>query len=243
MVLRLYLPPFPCNSRVFGTVRSRPGRAIWARRRKIFSGVEKILLRAPWTARNVLKDGGEGKGGGGFRGFPPGGGPGRRPAHLTARAVWRAVSTLRRPLRPASLPAQNREASLNPRGLLNVYRKRGGIGDSLLQARSSLLLAAAMRSAHSVSLMPLACLVQLGESQFGFLGTAPPAQRFEFFVRRGIILQPVAPLALATRIQAHRRKSTGPMKVQVRVQVRGIELLHRFGVLGRRCGRSRCACG
>lgn len=168
MVLRLYLPPFPCNSRVFGTDRSRPGRAIYARRRKIFSAVEKILLRGSWTARTVLEREEEGKGGGGFRGRPPGGVPGRRPAHLSARGVGARHTTLRRPLRPASLPAQNREASLNPRGLLNVYRKRGGNGDSILQDRSSLLLAAPMRSAHSVSLIRLAAWSSWANARLAF---------------------------------------------------------------------------
>jgi len=51
VVLRLQLPPFPSLRRVFGTARSGPGRAGFARR----SG--------PWTARTVLKDGDEGKGG------------------------------------------------------------------------------------------------------------------------------------------------------------------------------------
>src|SRR5947209_12463909 len=56
-VLSLHLPAFPSHSEVFGTARSRPGRAVCARRRKIFSGVEKIFRSAPWTARTVLEHG------------------------------------------------------------------------------------------------------------------------------------------------------------------------------------------
>jgi len=49
--LALQLPPFPSLRCVFGTARSGPGRAGFARRSE------------PWTARTVLKDGDEGKGG------------------------------------------------------------------------------------------------------------------------------------------------------------------------------------
>jgi hypothetical protein len=51
MVLPLQLPPFPSLRCVFGTARSGPGRGGFARRSE------------PWTARTVLKDGDEGKGG------------------------------------------------------------------------------------------------------------------------------------------------------------------------------------
>jgi hypothetical protein len=51
MVLPLQLPPFPSLRCVFGTARSGPGRAGFARRSE------------PWRARTVLKDGEEGKGG------------------------------------------------------------------------------------------------------------------------------------------------------------------------------------
>src|SRR5271165_6897483 len=57
----------------------RPG-AVQGSRRIIFSGVEKMVLREPWTARTVLQDGAEGKGGGGFRGYPPGGVRGSAPS-------------------------------------------------------------------------------------------------------------------------------------------------------------------
>ena len=57
------MPPFPSQRAVFGTARSGPGRAVWARRRRIFYGFEKILRSGPWTARTVLKRGTEGKGG------------------------------------------------------------------------------------------------------------------------------------------------------------------------------------
>ena len=40
---------------VFGTARSRQGRAVCARRRKIFSGFEKIFRRASLTARTVYR--------------------------------------------------------------------------------------------------------------------------------------------------------------------------------------------
>jgi hypothetical protein len=69
--LPLQLPPFSSLWKIFGTARSGPGRAVLARRRKIFTAFEKILWSAPWTARTVLKDGREGKGGVGFRGRPP----------------------------------------------------------------------------------------------------------------------------------------------------------------------------
>ena len=59
----LHLPPFPSHRRFFGTARSGPGRAVYARRRRIFCRFEKILRSGPWTARTVLKYGAEGKGG------------------------------------------------------------------------------------------------------------------------------------------------------------------------------------
>jgi hypothetical protein len=54
----LQLPPFPSLSALFGTARSGQGRAGFARRSE------------PLTARTVLEDGGEGKGGW-VAGYPP----------------------------------------------------------------------------------------------------------------------------------------------------------------------------
>ena len=62
----LHLPPFPSHRAVFGTDRSGQGRAVSARRRRIFCGFEKILRSAPLTARTVLEHGAEGKGGPGL---------------------------------------------------------------------------------------------------------------------------------------------------------------------------------
>jgi hypothetical protein len=59
----LHLPPFPSHRAVFGTDRSGQGRAVSARRRRIFCGLEKILRSGPLTARTVLEHGAEGKGG------------------------------------------------------------------------------------------------------------------------------------------------------------------------------------
>src|SRR5436305_9325593 len=64
---------FPLSQFLFGTARSRQGRALFARRRKIFSVFEKIFRSAPLTARTVPEPGAEGKAGRGSRGFPPGG--------------------------------------------------------------------------------------------------------------------------------------------------------------------------
>ena len=54
-------------SLLIGQFSERPGavqgRAVFARRRRIFCGFEKILRSGPWTARTVLKRGAEGKGG------------------------------------------------------------------------------------------------------------------------------------------------------------------------------------
>jgi len=61
----LHLPPFPSHRAVLGTDRSGQGRAVIARRRRIFCGSEKILRSGPLTARTVLEHGLEGKGGGG----------------------------------------------------------------------------------------------------------------------------------------------------------------------------------
>jgi hypothetical protein len=69
------LPPFPLPSQV---LRERPGAVKGAR-----------FVREPsepLTARTVLQCSRRGKGGGGLRGYPPGGDPGQRPEHLTARA-------------------------------------------------------------------------------------------------------------------------------------------------------------
>lgn len=41
------------------------------------------------------------------------------------------------------------------------------------------------------------------------------------------------PFAFAPRIHADRRKTTGAMEVQIRVQLCGVELLQSFGVLAR----------
>jgi len=81
----LHWPPFPPVSELFGTARSSQGRAGCARRSE------------PLTARTVAECGAGGKGGRGLRGCPPGqgsqgveppgGAPGQRPAHLTARVV------------------------------------------------------------------------------------------------------------------------------------------------------------
>ena len=62
----LHLPPFPSHRAVFGTDRSGQGRAVSARRRRIFCGFEKILRSGPLTARTVLEHGAEGKGGPGL---------------------------------------------------------------------------------------------------------------------------------------------------------------------------------
>ena len=163
-----------CNSRVFGTDRSRVQGARFTRgggksflRLKRFCSADPGYERGPFW--NVKKKGKAA----GVSGASSRRGSKRRPAHLSARGVGARHTTLRRPLRPASLPAQNREASLNPRGLLNVYRKRGGNGDSILQDRSSLLLAAPMRSAHSVSLIRLAAWSSWANARLAF-GTAPP---------------------------------------------------------------------
>ena len=90
-VLPLHLPPFPCHWELFGTARSGPGRAGCARRRKIFSGFEKIFWSAPWTARTVLEHGTEGKGAG-VSGGPPlagirGSAPRTLPRALFARGI------------------------------------------------------------------------------------------------------------------------------------------------------------
>ena len=63
VVWALHLPPFPSRWEVFGTARSGQGRAVFARRRRIFCGFEKILWSGPLRARTVLEHGGEGKGG------------------------------------------------------------------------------------------------------------------------------------------------------------------------------------
>jgi hypothetical protein len=73
---------FPLSQSVFGTARSGQGRALSARRRKIFSEVEKIFRSAPLTARTVLEYGAEGKAGRGSRGRPPGGVRGSAPRTL-----------------------------------------------------------------------------------------------------------------------------------------------------------------
>jgi len=48
-VLSLHLPPFPSHCCIFGTARSGQGRAVCARRKKIFSGFEKIFWSGPLT--------------------------------------------------------------------------------------------------------------------------------------------------------------------------------------------------
>src|ERR1051326_9297701 len=73
---------FPLSQSIFGTARSGQGRAGCARRRRIFSGFEKIFRSAPLTARTVLEHRAEGKAGRGSRGYPPGGVRGRAPRTL-----------------------------------------------------------------------------------------------------------------------------------------------------------------
>ena len=69
---------FPYLSELFGTARSRQGRAGFARRSE------------PLTARTVPESGVQGKGGRGLRGAP-GGDPGAAPLRRTARS-WCAAS-------------------------------------------------------------------------------------------------------------------------------------------------------
>jgi hypothetical protein len=83
-VLPLQLPPFPSLSAISGTARSRQGRAVYARRRKIFCAFEKIFRSAPLPARTVLEDREEGKGGSGGL---PGEDPGSVPRTLPLRVV------------------------------------------------------------------------------------------------------------------------------------------------------------
>lgn len=94
LFLPLHLPPFPCLSELFGTARSGQGRALFARRRRIFSGFEKILRSEPLTARTVPEPGAEGKGGRGVSGgCPPWRGSGAAPrAPYRARLVRAASS-------------------------------------------------------------------------------------------------------------------------------------------------------
>ena len=82
---------FPLSESIFGTARSRPGRAGCARRRKIFSGVEKIFRSAPWTVRTVLEDGAEGKAGRRFQGVSPWRGSGAAPRAPYRARFWRAA--------------------------------------------------------------------------------------------------------------------------------------------------------
>src|ERR1035438_176565 len=58
-------------------------------------------------------------------------------------------------------------------------------------------------------------------------------QGLPFLVRRRVVVLLVLPPPFPSRIQAHRRESARPMKVQVRVQVRCIELLHGLGMVCR----------
>jgi hypothetical protein len=140
MVLSLHLPAFPSHSEVFGTARSRPGRAVCARRRKIFSGFEKIFRSGPWTARTVLERGAEGKAGGGLRGCPPGGGPGQRRAPYRARFL--------------------RAASSNPRAVVSHGASKQHHPQALLlcgKLANSFCLAFCITSAALVSVWARAC--------------------------------------------------------------------------------------
>lgn len=133
-VLTLHLPPFPCPSELFGTARSSQGRTVCVRRSE------------PLTARTVLEDREEGKGGGGLRGCPPGGGPGQRPEHLTARVVGARHQEMSTPLNYAWHGCR-----------LAVPQSRGAVGDSSFTARKSAAFAWRIVRAASVSLIRLAC--------------------------------------------------------------------------------------
>ena len=55
-------------------------------------------------------------------------------------------------------------------------------------------------------------------------------QRLQFLERRPVVVVLVFALPFAALVQAHRRESAGPVKVQVRIQVLGVEVLQRLGV-------------
>ena len=67
-----------------------------------------------------------------------------------------------------------------PRFWRRSYRNRGGNGDSILHARSSLALAAPIRFAHAVSLMLLAILSNCTNPRFGFKYRAASGSDFSF---------------------------------------------------------------
>jgi hypothetical protein len=60
------------------------------------------------------------------------------------------------------------------------YRNRGGNGDSILHARSSLVLAAPIRFAHAVSLMLLAILSNCANPRCGFRYCSACGSDFSF---------------------------------------------------------------
>src|SRR5665213_1185755 len=62
-------------------------------------------------------------------------------------------------------------------------------------------------------------------------GISPRPAMISTSRRSGIIFLFVLPAPLASRVQTHRCKSARTMKIHVRVQVRGVELVNGFGVL------------
>lgn len=153
---RFHQRPFPCIREVFGTARSRQGRAVFARRSE------------PLTARTVPEGGAEGKGRGGLRGRQsPGGGPGQRPEHLAARGFG------------ARHPEEKRRFR-QPRHFREDQWKRGGNGDSSFTARSSRALAAPIFRAHSVSLIRAARRSSCAKPTSGFKYCAASGNDFSF---------------------------------------------------------------
>jgi hypothetical protein len=85
---------FPLSLQIFGTAHSSQGRALYARRKKIFSAFEKIFWSVPLTARTVPEHRIEGKAGGRSQeGIPHGGVWGSAPAPYRARS-WRAAARI-----------------------------------------------------------------------------------------------------------------------------------------------------
>ena len=63
----------------------------------------------------------------------------------------------------------------------------------------------------------------------------PGRQRLELLVWSPIVLVAVRPFALASAVDRDRGIAARTMEVQLRIEMRRVEFLHRFGVLGRDC--------
>ena len=92
--------------------------------------------------------------------------------------------------------------------------------------------------APSVSLMEPACRLRNSGGN-AFLETSSPlTQRDQLFVRRPVVIGPVGALSLAFLVRRHGCESARPVKIQIGIEVSGVELLNGLRMHGGDCAVS-----